>query len=337
MVILSILLIRISIIAKKNNENKEGFYNSLTGSFVILSIGIYYIIFTLLETPIIIYPFNALIVIWTGIILIAQIIYIFLNIFIKSLSSNLKPPKYLKNSDFNLKHEFRRKSSHLFGVLLIICYFWISFPVFNFVQQLIIQVEKMHTNIWGIVYIIINPEYIPRMITVFGFICTLILIIIPDIIRVFKFKYTLFRSFAHIMRKKEENAIGPHICLVSGSLFVMLIIPNDIISISGILIAIFSDAVASLVGKKFGKKRLPFAKRTNKTLEGFIAGFITAFLIPLPILILEFDLYISIILSIIGAVIISLIDIFTPLITDNFLNPILSSIGMYLTYLLIIL
>jgi len=324
------IFIKMSKFAKRIN-NIEGYYNSLTGTILILYIGIHYLIMSFIGNPIIIYPFNVLILIWIAIILGVQGFYYFM--MKKSEASD--QPNFIKNEDFTFSHELRRKSTHLLGLLLVACYFWISIPVFDMVQQFIIIAETANANIWGMVFININPSYIPQMISIFAIICTCYLILIPDIIRVFNYKYSMFKKFSIVMRNKEKNAIGPHICLVIGSLVPMIIIPEYLISMAGIIIAIFSDAAASLVGRKFGKHKLPFNKRTGKTFEGLLGGIIIAILVPLPILLFGYDIFTTITLAITGAVIVSIIDIITPIVTDNYLNPICASIGMYLVYLLI--
>ncbi len=324
-------LIKIGLKAKKIN-NKEGFYNSMTCAGLLGFILIYYIVSSLIGNPLIVYPFNTLIIIWVLIILSLQILYI---LFIKRSIKSKKVPNFVKNEDFTFFHEIQRKSTHLVGLLLIACYFWISIPVFTWVQDLIIYFESINANIWGMVFIEINSSYIPQMVSIFAIFCTAFLITVPDIIRVMNFKYTMFKKFADVMREKERNAIGPHVSLLIGSIIPMILINEYLISVAGIIIAIFSDAAASLVGRKFGKHKLVFSERTGKSYEGLIGGFITAFLCPLPILLWGYDLYTSIILALIGAIVVSIIDIITPTLTDNILNPICASFFMYFTYLII--
>ena len=322
----------------KKVGNIEGVYNSITGSILLIFITILYLVMSFIGSPIIVYPFNVLLNIWVVMVLAVQGIYI-----IKKKRVNIQNnnPQFVKNKDFTFFHEIQRKVTHLVGLLLIACYFWISAPVFSMVQLMIIQFESIGANIWGIIMIHISLAYIPQMISIFSIFCALYLMTIPDIIRVYNFKASIFKKFADIMREKERNAVGPHICLMIGCLIPMLLIPNYLISIAGVVIAVFSDAAASLFGRKFGgnflKWKFPFAKRTGKSYEGLIGGFLIAFLLPLPILLWGFNIGMSLILALIGAIVVSIIDIITPLITDNFLNPIFASFTMFGVYLLLII
>ncbi|MHA1310688.1 MAG: phosphatidate cytidylyltransferase [Candidatus Helarchaeota archaeon] len=331
LIVLVPFLIKMGL-AAKHLGNREGAYNSITAGILLTFISFYYLIASLIGNPLIIYPFNVLMSVWVGLIAAFQGLYIILNKKIKNKKYDLH---FVKNEDFTFYHEMKRKVSHLVGILLIVCYFWISIPLFIDIQYLLNLVEKMGINIWGMVIIPVNMMYVPRMITLFAMFCTGYFIIIPDILRVFDFKLTMFKMFEKIMREKEKNAIGPHVCLVIGCLISTLLIPEDLIVVSGIIIAIFSDSVASLVGRKFGKHKLPFSKRTGKSYEGLLGGFLTAILVSFPILLLGYNLMTSIILSLIGGLVFSVIDILTPIITDNYLNPILICTGMYIIFLFI--
>ncbi|MHA1270078.1 MAG: hypothetical protein ACTSPY_09860 [Candidatus Helarchaeota archaeon] len=326
-------LVKIGILAGKTN-NKEGKINSFTGAILLSFIGVYYLVSSLIGSPIVVYPFNSLMIIWVIIILSIQSTYILSKIKSKI---HIKIPKFIKNEDFTFFHEIQRKLTHLVGLLLIVCYFWVSVPVFSMIQELIIMFQSMNANIWGIVIINVNPNYIPQMISIFAIFCTGILILIPDIIRILNYKYSIFKQFANVMREKERNAVGPHICLIIGCLVPMILISEYLISIAGAVIAIFSDAAASLIGRRYGKHKLPFAKRTGKSYEGLIGGFVVAILTPLPILLWGYNVGISILLALIGAIVVSIIDILTPIVTDNYINPIFASFIMYGIYFLLIL
>jgi len=318
----------------KRVNNIEGYYNSIVGAVLLAFIACYYLVSSFINLPIVVYPFNVLMVIWVAAILGIQILYA---IRIKRSDMHDNGPSFIKNEHFTFSLEMKRKSTHLVGFLLICCYFWLSVPVFTMIQQLIIYFEAINANIWGIVFINVNPAYIPQMVSIFALFCATYLLMIPDLFRVFNFRSTIFKNFTKVMRDKEKNAVGPHICLTVGSLIPMLLIPNYLIAIAGIIIAVFSDAAASLVGRKFGKRKLPFAERTGKSYEGLIGGFIVAFLVPIPILLWGLNIGMTLILALIGAITVSVIDVLTPLVTDNYLNPIFASFAMYGVYLLLIL
>ncbi|MFX1419873.1 MAG: hypothetical protein ACFE9N_13225, partial [Promethearchaeota archaeon] len=103
------------------------------------------------------------------------------------------------------------------------------------------------------------------------------------------------------------------------------------------LITTGSDAVACIIGKKYGKIKL----RTNskKSIEGLLAGGLTTFIIVSVISILFYPwMPISIekiiIMSFVATLVFMLIDAFTKNISDNILNPLLTGFGMWIIFLL---
>ena len=106
-----------------------------------------------------------------------------------------------------------------------------------------------------------------------------------------------------------------------------------------VLITTGADAVACIIGKKYGRYSL--RKNSNKTIEGFIAGGVSTFLVviiiltlyhpwmPIPISILKIFLMASI-----ATVLFLLIDRFARNISDNILNPILIGFGIWIILVL---
>ena len=129
-----------------------------------------------------------------------------------------------------------------------------------------------------------------------------------------------------ILRDKEKNAVGAHIYLVTGLIFsYMLYLVNLVhilVFITGMLIACFSDALAALIGRRCGKKKVKCIGGDIKTVEGFLAGTGSAFLIGLY--------FIGPIYGLIAAVVFFLLDYFPTKIADNILNPIVVSIAISL-------
>jgi dolichol kinase len=77
-------------------------------------------------------------------------------------------------------------------------------------------------------------------------------------------------------RKKEKNKLGSDIFFIIGAILVLSIF-NLKIAIAAILITIFGDMSAALVGKGIGKRKLKFLK--DRTWEGVIAELIVDFII----------------------------------------------------------
>ena len=104
-----------------------------------------------------------------------------------------------------------------------------------------------------------------------------------------------------------------------------------------VLITTGADAVACIIGKKYGRHSL--RKNSNKTIEGFIAGGVSTFLVVIIIL----NLYHSwmpismvkiFLMASIATVLFLLIDRFVRNISDNILNPILTGFGIWIIFFL---
>jgi len=162
---------------------------------------------------------------------------------------------------------------------------------------------------------------------------SLMFAIISDLIRIiWGPEYSLFNYLTHSMlRKKEINATGPQIYIITGFIFSYMLYMAGIIHIlaffAGILIACLSDAAAALIGKKYGKHKVIVRSKDTKSVEGFLAGVILAYVIGF---ILVGPIY-----AIIGAVIFFLTDYFPIYTADNILNPIFIPIGMQILILLL--
>jgi dolichol kinase len=100
------------------------------------------------------------------------------------------------------------------------------------------------------------------------------------------------------------------------------------------LIAGLADAMACIVGKKWGRKRDP---KTNKTLEGYIAGIVTTYLLVLLTnIIIPFEVspLVLQIMAIVAAAGFFGVDYFGRYISDNILNSLVCGFSMYLVYLI---
>ncbi|MEJ2280047.1 MAG: hypothetical protein P8Y70_20210 [Candidatus Lokiarchaeota archaeon] len=154
--------------------------------------------------------------------------------------------------------------------------------------------------------------------------------IIPDLIRVlWGAEYSFFHLLTRaVLRKKEYNAVGPQIYLVTGVIFSYLLYMVGLVHIlaflAGVLIACFSDALAALVGRSIGKRKIKCLGNQIKTLEGFIAGVGSAYIIGFFI--------VGPIYAIFGAIIFFILDYFPTLIADNILNPIIITIVIQIAF-----
>ncbi|MHA1585575.1 MAG: hypothetical protein ACTSVU_00085 [Promethearchaeota archaeon] len=148
---------------------------------------------------------------------------------------------------------------------------------------------------------------------------------IADLLRLTHFKQLgrfATRWFEKSLRPTELNTFA------SGTIMVLSWLPFLLAPLSIFLsvatIGALSDAMASTIGKKFGKKKLS----SGKTIIGFIAGFITTFLIvnlvqfvlPLPN-ISHLDVQIIAFTTALGFVV---VDYFANIFSDNCLNPLIT-------------
>jgi dolichol kinase len=240
--------------------------------------------------------------------------------------------------DISFKMELVRKSFHLMGLLLVLAYFGffnILFPITLIISDsvidLIYAIQPAYELIWGPISMypfVLGDGQAIIYLTMMALIGALMFAIISDLIRIiWGPEYSVFNFLTHSMlRKKELNAAGPQIYIITGFIFSYMLYMSGILHIlaffAGILIACLSDAAAALVGKSCGKHKVKCPSREIKSLEGFIAGVVVAYLIGLII--------VGPVYAIIGAIVFFITDYFPIYTADNILNPIFIPIGIQL-------
>lgn len=129
----------------------------------------------------------------------------------------------------------------------------------------------------------------------------------------------------YIKRKRERNTLGSEVYFLLGSIIALSIF--DIrIAIVAILMTIFGDATAAIIGYKFGKTPIKFIK--GKAWEGAIAEFGINVLVGL--LIIPSMWWIVIIMALVATT----VEVASRKIDDNILIPIFSGlIGHTLLFL----
>ncbi len=222
----------------------------------------------------------------------------------------------------DFKSEFGRKFLHLLTTLIIF-FFWSLGTILDnlgFLSQL--NLDQYSFSYWLIITLGL------------GFV---IMFQIADLSRLNKF-YILpewGKRWLLAMRPSELDTFIASTPLVL-SLIPFVFAPFPILA-SVALITTGADAVACLIGKKYGTHRLK--KNSNKTIEGFIAGGVTTFLIVFIIMnIYHFWMPISfikiLIMSLVSVILFLLVDFYIEHVSDNILNPILTGLGMWLILLL---
>ncbi len=155
----------------------------------------------------------------------------------------------------------------------------------------------------------------------------------------------LYDSIGEEAEEKVGYLQGPfHYCLSITILITIFVIfaPDQMyFPIAGILLMIISDTLASIIGKKYGKRKikLPWIK-TTRTLEGslafFISGFIVCFFaftflgVTNPITSFEIALIYSLITSALAAI----IELISPSTWDDLTIPIGTVVCVFLLTLI---
>jgi len=222
----------------------------------------------------------------------------------------------------DFKSEFGRKFLHLFTCSVIFI-FWTIGSILNDLGILI----KLGLDTYSFAY---------WWITTIGF-GFVFMFQIADLARLNKF-YMLpkwAKRWYLAMRPEELDTFIASTSLVLS--FVPFIFAPFPILAAVALISTGADAIACLIGKKFGKHNLK--QKSKKTVEGFLAGGFSTFLIVLITMILYNNWILVkfnkiILMASVATIIFLLIDYFTEHISDNILNPILTGFGMWIIYLI---
>lgn len=354
-----ILMVLMFYIGRKGikAKNKYGGISTIICGFCFLIFGYYNSIIRFFH-----YPYNGFMVWWIGINLLVALIFFLLikrvvnKIDLKSEDLELVNSKksilrrYVERltkqnpyqEEIYFKMELIRKSFHLMGLILLIGYFgfFLLPPLIQLISDgvvmLINDIRPAYEFIWGDIslfeYSLGDPRGLKHL-TMMALIGALMFALISDLIRVLRGpEYSLFNFLTHSMlRKKELNAMGPQIYIITGFIFSYMLYMVGLIDIlaffSGVLIACLSDAAAALIGRRYGKRKVKVRSKDTKSVEGFLAGTVVAYIIGL---ILVGPIY-----AIIGAAIFFITDYFPIYTTDNILNPIFIPIGIQLGFLLL--
>lgn len=218
-----------------------------------------------------------------------------------------------------LKNELGRKFLHIFTVLVIILFWHIGslLEFFGILGQY--GLENYSFSFW----LIITIGY--------GFV---VMFQTADLVKL-NFFYTLpkwaKKWYCSAMREKELDTFLASTPLVLA--FVPFVFTPFPIFVSVALITTVADAIACLVGKKYGKRK--FTTDSEKTIEGYIAGSSSAILLVVFSFLIYYPLMpISLLKIIIMAIVSGLIFFFTDKyiekISDNIANPFLIGFAMWI-------
>jgi dolichol kinase len=229
--------------------------------------------------------------------------------------------EFNKNWNDDLKSEIGRKLLHLFTTFVIF-FFWTMGTILNDLGVLIQWgLDNYSFSYWLIVTVGI------------GFV---IMFQVADLARLNKF-YMLPKwaiRWYHDMKQSELYTFVASTPLVLS--FVPFLFTPFPIFASVALITTGADAVACLIGKKYGKHSLK--TNSKKTVEGFIAGGLSTFIIVFLISIfynrwMLISIQKIIFMGLVATILFLFVDAFTKNVSDNILNPILTGFGMWLIFM----
>jgi dolichol kinase len=159
----------------------------------------------------------------------------------------------------------------------------------------------------------------------------------------------LYDSIGEEAEEKVGYLQGPfHYCLSITILITLFTIfaPNQMyFPVAGILLMIISDTLASVIGKKYGKRKinLPWVK-TTRSLEGSIAFFISGFILCLvaftflgvsnPINQVHLTIETAFLYSLITSFLATIVELISPSTWDDLTIPIATTIIVFLLTLI---
>jgi len=161
----------------------------------------------------------------------------------------------------------------------------------------------------------------------------------------------IYDSIGEEAEEKSGRLMGPlNYCISITILITVFVIfaPDQLyFPLAGILIMIFGDTLASIIGKRWGKIKIKFPWTGTRTLLGSITMFISSFLLSLGAF-WYFGLFIPstqtpltwniiILYAFVTALLATFIELLSPSVYDDLTVPICSTLIMYLLVLLTVL
>ncbi|MCB4791163.1 MAG: hypothetical protein LHV68_04675 [Elusimicrobia bacterium] len=182
------------------------------------------------------------------------------------------------------------------------------------------EIKRKTFHFLTIIYILAY-WFLPYRTVIWGMAALIVIVILGETLRKFSptFNVWILKALGGVHREEEINKISGLPWTISGSFLTMLIFPDKQIVLVSLLYLAFGDAAAALFGKKYGKRKV----YREKTLEGSISCFIVCLIIGL--------FFLNFKLAIIGALLITVIELYPWPLNDNFWIPIIAA--NILTYL----
>jgi len=176
------------------------------------------------------------------------------------------------------KNNFTRKKVHFIYIAIIVGLYYLGIILEQFIT-LPPGWDGRLVSVWLLVSVILNYLWI---------------MMIFDLVRLLKFDSLMSKfmldSALHSLKRDELHSFTSAHVLLLGLLPFVMVPPLPQVFLSVWLISAFSDAMASIIGMRFGKKR---KESDHKSWEGYIAGFLSTYAVILFVHIMspfpEFD------------------------------------------------
>ncbi|MEG3225186.1 MAG: phosphatidate cytidylyltransferase [Methanobacteriales archaeon Met13] len=165
------------------------------------------------------------------------------------------------------------------------------------------------------VFIVILSYFLPPQLLII--LCVAILVFVVMVFRLDHYRNIPFFSTILILAKREQDERGFVYFFIGIIITLYFFQFNMAIANAAILILLFGDSASTLIGKRFGKIKLPFQSR--KTLEGSLAFLLVGLLVSLTQL--------SLIPAFSGALAGMVTETYSP-IDDNVPIPLVSALFM---------
>jgi dolichol kinase len=176
------------------------------------------------------------------------------------------------------------------------------------------EIKRKSFHLLMLVYILAY-WVLPRELVLWGMVAAILVVVAGEVVRlrVPVFNQWILGALGGVHREEETNQFSGLPWTLSGAFFTMLFFPNRNVVLVSFLYLAFGDAVAALVGKRFGKHKLI----GEKTIEGSLACLLTCFLIGL--------LFLNWQVALVGALLATAIEIIPWPLSDNFCMPLISA------------
>ncbi|MHA1149814.1 MAG: phosphatidate cytidylyltransferase [Promethearchaeota archaeon] len=316
LIILLYIIAMIPIIRRSFKEKHIYRWNNLSLLFITITVCIFIAIPFRDGYFLINYPWNFFLYVFTGGYLLACIIV-----------SKIPAKEKKKKESSGLRQEFKRKTIHLASSLYFLAFLFgpLIMIGITYIKSPLIMTDEYYTTIYNLAYIQ-DPMRFGLSFFIFLMLGSFIVQMTTELLRLNwpKVNFPLRTTLITVQRRDESQsfAVHPHMTLTWGLCAILLLYFSPNVNTAAytifgvVMVAIFGDMYAALIGRKFGKHKWLFLP--DKSIEGTLAGFIVSIIVGM--------VFMGFWISLIGGCIFIITDIFIPKIiqiSDNLLTPLL--------------